>query len=211
MKRTVFYLLFTVCYLALCGQSSIQHLYLVRHAAVDMDKPAFVGARRAADLYQKYNLCPITAFDGALVRQQIEAENPAVYSSTMLRAAETAAIVFPGDSIRAKPLFNEYEMGITGIPLLQMPYAGWTGLSRLFWQLHLNNQEESRWHARKRMKKAAARLELYAQRRGSVVLFAHGLLIRDLRHQLQKQGWVLEKNGGNKNLAVSHLTKISNP
>lgn len=211
MKKLLLYTLFLLNTLALCAQADTLQLYLVRHAPVDMQKPLFIGSGKAAELMAEYNFCPIVAFDGEELRKQLPANAPVIYSSTMLRAIETARTVYPSDSIHAKPMFSEYQMGMVEIPLLHMPYSGWTGLSRFFWQLHLNNSAETRHHATKRMKKAARRLELYAEENGAVVLFAHGFLIRELRHELQKRGWKLEENGGNKNLAVLHLSKIVRP
>lgn len=207
MKYLILHIFLLLATLTASAQADSLHIYLVRHAKVDMKRPAFIGSEKAASLMDAYNFCPIVAFDGSLVRKQIHAGHPLIYSSSMQRAIETARTVFPSDSIHSKPLFREYEMGMVGIPLLHMPYPAWTGLSRFFWQLHLNNSGESRHHATKRMKKAATKLESYVTTDKPVVLFAHGFLIRDLRLQLEKKGWKIEANGGNKNLAVTHLAK----
>ncbi len=100
-------------------------------------------------------------------------------------------------------------MGINQIPIVHMPYSAWTGLSRGLWLLHLNSEAETRQAARERLKEAAMLLNQLSEVNPTIILFGHGYFISELRNELNKRGWVLEKNGGNRNLAVSVLSRIT--
>ncbi len=189
------------------SQSRVSDIYLVRHARVDMKRPAFIGAGKACELLQVYNTTPILDFDPAEVRAHIEVEHPTIITSALLRTLETAKRLFPEDSIVGYAVFNEYQMGIIRIPIIHIPYAAWTGFSRFMWQLGLNKEGENCYESKQHLRAAIALLDTMVRQYSAVVLVAHGYLISKLRKKLQKRGWTLVRNGGNKNLAVSHLTR----
>ncbi len=188
----------------------MQKIYLVRHAKVDQQKPLFIGSGKAERLLEQYNYSPIESFDPELVRQQLPNKPALLLSSGLFRARQTAALVFPNDSIIPIPLFNEYQMGINQIPIIHMPYSAWTGLSRGLWLLHLNSEAETRHASRERMNEAALLLNQLADLNPIIILFGHGYFISELRKELNKQGWEVEKNGGNRNLSVSVLSRTIN-
>lgn len=186
--------------------STQREIYLVRHAQVDLETPGLCFSGKAQKVHEQYDESPVVAFDPEPVRQQIDASYPAVYTSTLPRAIETAIRLFPDhDSIQASALFNEYDLSIISLPILPLPYKLWTGLSRAVWFLHLNRHDESRSDAKQRMREATDLLVTRSRKQRATVLVAHGFLIADMRRELKKRGWKIIVNGGNKNLAVTKL------
>lgn len=207
MKKLAFLFLILLGTNLSFSQSRKTGIYLVRHAKVDMEKPAFIGSKKASALLKTYNSSPIIDFDPQIIRDQIKADDPVIIASSMPRALQTADLVFPDDSITGYALFDEYQMGIIRLPVLHLPYNAWTGISRFLWLVHLNTTGEPRAESKKRLVAATDLLEKLADKNSCIVLFSHGYLISELRHELKKRGWQLLQNGGNKNLAVSHLEK----
>ncbi len=200
--------MFSLVALSGYGQANQQLvIYLIRHASVDLDKPALCSSNRADKILDSYDSQPIENFDPTPVLQKVEGDNLNIYSSALPRAMQTAAVLFPeNDSIQAFTLFNEYDLSIVSVPVLPLPYKAWTVLSRFFWAIHLNKKGESRMEANRRRKLAADLLIELSEKDETTVLVAHGFLISDLRRELKKRGWTIISNGGNKNLAVSKLT-----
>jgi broad specificity phosphatase PhoE len=208
LKRIAFFIFILIGALPAFSQSRKLSVYLVRHAKVDMNQPAFIGSKKASALFEGYNTRPIQDFNPQFVRDQIKAKHPKVIASALPRALQTAGRVFPNDSIVGYSIFNEYRMGIVRVPLIHMPYPAWTGFSRLMWLMHLNSAGESRSDSKERLAAATDLLENLAEENTSLVLFAHGYLLSEMKRELRKRGWQMRHNGGNKNLAVSHLEKM---
>ncbi len=186
--------------------STLREIYLVRHAQVDLETPGLCFSGKAQKVHEQYDESPIVAFDPEPVRQQIDARYPAVYTSTLPRAIETAIRLFPDhDCIQASALFNEYDLSIVSVPILPLPYKLWTGVSRAVWFLHLNRHDETRSDAKQRMRQATDLLVEQSQKQRKIVLVAHGFLIADMRRELEKRGWEIIFSEGNKNLAVTKL------
>ncbi|WP_321286234.1 histidine phosphatase family protein [uncultured Sunxiuqinia sp.] len=186
--------------------STPREIYLVRHAQVDLETPGLCFSGKAQKVHEQYDESPVVAFDPEPVRQQIDARYPAVYTSTLPRAIETAIRLFPDhDSIQASALFNEYDLSIVSVPILPLPYKLWTGVSRAVWFLHLNRHDETRSDAKQRMRQATDLLVEQSQKQRKIVLVAHGFLIADMRRELEKRGWEIIFSEGNKNLAVTKL------
>lgn len=207
MKKLTILILILLGAIPSFSQAQKLNIYLVRHAKVAIDKPAFIGSMAASELLATYNTNPIENFNPEMVRDHIKADHPTIIASALPRAMQTACTVFPDDSITGYALFNEYQMGIVRIPLLHMPYSAWTGLSRILWLINVNSTKESRPESKKRLSAATDLLENIASKKNEVVLFSHGYLISEMRRELQKRGWHMVKNGGNRNLAVSHFEK----
>lgn len=191
---------------------SVIEIYLIRHAQVDQEKPFLCTSSRAAEILDEYDGLPVLDFDPGPVRAIIGDTVPAVYTSVLSRSVETAWILFPeADTLYADPLFNEYDLSMISVPLIPLPYLAWTTLSRFFWNIALNNREESRFEAHRRMKQATDLMEKYALKNRKIVLVAHGYLISEMKRELKKRGWTLEINQGHKNLAVTKLMFTPNP
>ncbi|WP_147377318.1 histidine phosphatase family protein [Mangrovibacterium diazotrophicum] len=211
MKNFVLFIWLMIVVVPAWAQSRKLDIYLVRHAKVNIDRPTVMGSKKAAELVKAYNSAPIYDFDPAPVRGLIEAEHPKVVTSALPRAIDTACRLFPDDSITGYSVFNEYQLGIVRIPLIPMPYPVWTGFSRLMWLVHLNSEAESRPETKARLQAATNLLEELARQNSTVVLVGHGYLISEMRRELAKRGWQIIRNGGNNNLAVSHLERTEAP
>ena len=209
MKHVILFILTSVAALQASAQTRKLDIYLVRHVRVEMARPAVVGARKAEEMNRAYNSAPIAPFDPATVRSQLGAAPLKIYSSALPRALATADRVFPDEPITAYAVFNEYALSMVRVPLVRLPYGAWTGLARFCWLTRLNRKGENRTLSRRRMQVAAGLLEQLAAEQSPIVLFSHGYLISELRRELKKRGWQTEQNGGNKNLAVSHLSRIT--
>ncbi len=183
-------------------------IILIRHAKVDQKRPLLCSASKAVLIYKQYNEKSTHSFEPERIRRMIPEDQQVVFSSTMIRAIETARILFPeADTIITSPLFDEYSLPMVSIPLLPLPYPAWTFLSRFFWITRLNSHGETRRHAIKRMKQATNKLIDLTQKQGTVMVVCHGYIIRDIRKQLKNRGWQIEINEGNKTLSVSKFTK----
>lgn len=187
-------------------------LYLIRHARVDLKKPLLCSSSRAAALRNQYDELPVLDFDPRPVKAILGDSICAVFTSALPRSIETAEILFPeSDTLQANVLFNEYDLSVISVPLVPLPYVVWTTLSRFFWNIGLNNRDENRIRAYKRMLRAVDLLEAEAGKNRRIVLVAHGYLIAEMKRELKKRGWDLEINQGHKNLAVAKLTKAPPP
>lgn len=185
-------------------------IFLIRHAVVAMEKPILCSAAKAARLQESYNHLPVYNFNPNKIQNLLEGDSYTIYTSTMQRAIETAEMISQKQlPIVSSSVFNEYELPMISIPLIPLPYVVWTSISRLFWLSHLSKKNESRSQARKRMKRAAGYLESLAKENKQVMLIAHGFLIREVRRELRKKGWIIEYKEGNGNLAVTKLVKTS--
>ena len=179
---------------------------------VNMPKPILCTSSKATELLLEYNQLPIVDFDPLRIQNLLGNEKLTVYTSSMSRAIQTARILFPeADSLYSVPLFNEYELSMIAVPILPLPYKAWTTLSRFFWFTLLNNKGESRFRATQRMKKATDQLVQFALKDQQVVLIAHGYLIAEMRRELEKRGWQIIFNEGNKNLSVTKLVYQTKP
>ncbi len=189
-------------------ETEIIELYLIRHARVDLKKPLLCTSSRATELLEQYDTLGVPDFDPLPVRALISDSISAVFTSTLPRSVKTAKILFPGgDTIYSTALFNEYDLSVISVPLIPLPYVAWTTLSRFFWNMGLNNRDENRIKAYKRMLRAVDLLEKEAIEQGPIVLVAHGYLIAEMKRELKKRGWGTAINQGHKNLAVAKLTK----
>lgn len=184
------------------------NIFLIRHAKVIIDRPLFCTSKKAEELLLKYNTQPIENFDPMPVKAKIDVEDYEVYTSRLPRAIETSNRIFQLDSFHQNAVFNEYSMRMIDVPLIPLPYKFWSGISRGFWYLHLNNDGESRKEAKDRMRMATDYLIALTKKNKSSVLVAHGLLIRDMRKELKRRGWKMIFKNGNGNLAVTKFQLI---
>lgn len=207
------FLLFILALSTLCSYSrekDTMAIYLIRHALVDLKKPLLCTSSRAAELLDQYDELPVLDFDPTPVRAIIDDTMLTVYTSALSRSIETAGILFPEkDTLYSNSLFNEYDLSMISVPLIPLPYVAWTTLSRFFWTIGLNNQDESRIRAYKRMLEATDLIEKQAIGHGQIVLVAHGYLISEMKRELKKRGWKPEIDQGHQNLAVAKLTKAT--
>jgi len=188
--------------------TAVCEIYLIRHARVDLEKPLLCTSSRAAELLDQYDELPVLNFDPLPVKAILGDSVRAVFTSALPRSIETAEILFPEtDTMYANALFNEYDLSMISVPLVPLPYVAWTTLSRFFWNVGLNNRDESRFKAYKRMLRATDLIETQAIGHRRIVLVAHGYLIAEMKRELKKRRWRLEINQGHKNLAVAKLTK----
>ncbi len=215
MKKLLLFLILTACAFngfSLEKDTAVCEIYLIRHAKVNLKKPFLCTSSKATELLGEYDDLPVLDFDPLPVKALLGDSIHAVFTSTLPRSTETAGILFPGtDTLCSKSLFNEYDLSVISVPLIPLPYVAWTTLSRFFWNIGLNNRDESRFEAYKRMLRATDLLEKQAIEHRRIVLVAHGYLIAEMKRELKKRGWDLEINQGHKNLAVAKLTKAPLP
>lgn len=199
-------LLSTFC--SFSQEEGIVELYLVRHARVDLEKPLLCSSSKAAALRNQYDELPVLDFDPRPLKAILGESIRTVFTSDLRRSIETAEVLFPEtDTLHADALFNEYDLSVISVPLVPLPYVAWTTLSRFFWNIGLNNRDENRIQAYRRMLQAVDLLEKEAIEHQRIVLVAHGYLIAEMKRELKRRGWTLQINQGHKNLAVAKLTK----
>jgi broad specificity phosphatase PhoE len=213
LKKLLFFWIMTVCAFngfSLEKDTAVCEIYLIRHARVELKKPLLCTSSKAAELLDQYDDLPVLDFDPTPVKALLGDSVRAVFTSVLPRSVETAGILFPEtDTLYSNSIFNEYDLSMISVPLIPLPYVAWTTLSRFFWTIGLNNQDESRIRAYKRMLEATDLIEKQAIGHGQIVLVAHGYLISEMKRELKKRGWKLEIDQGHQNLAVAKLTKTT--
>ncbi len=186
-----------------------QEVVLIRHAAVQLERPGWMTSREAAGFRESYDTAPVYPFDPDTVLAKIpKRRTDTVYVSGLSRSVTTGKILF-GDSanIVSLDMLNEFEMHVVRLPAY-LPYKGWTFLSRSMWLMGAEKQgTESYKEARERVKRVADFIEEKVLLQNQVILVTHGFINRNIAKELEKRAWVISRNNGRKNLGATVLIK----
>jgi broad specificity phosphatase PhoE len=218
-KAQRFYLTFLCLFLPLflaLGEkaNSTPRIYLIRHAAVDLQKPGWGTSKNSAEYKEAYNFAGIETFNPKEVLQKIENHGllDTVFCSPQHRALETALMLFGKNSIlRTDSMLAELDYPVVQVPVLQLPVKGWLFVSRISWMAGINRGEKTGYKKRlEELHVFTNDLVKYACRNDLAVLVAHGMLNRELVKILKARGWKYCENGkdGYGNLSVNCLEYI---
>jgi broad specificity phosphatase PhoE len=189
-------------------------IYLIRHAAVDLQKPGWGTSKNSAEYKEAYNFTGIEAFNPEEVLQKIENHGrlDSVFCSPQSRALETAEMLFGANMVlQTDSVLAELDYPVVQIPVLQLPVKGWLFVSRVSWMAGINRGEKIRYRDRlEELNVFTDDMVKYAHRNGLAVVVAHGMLNRELLKILKTRGWEFCKYGkdGYGNLSVNCLEYI---
>jgi len=188
-------------------------IYLIRHAAVDLQKPGWGTSKESEEYKEAYNFAGTEIFSPVEVLQKIESyENlDTVFSSPLSRALETAIALFGENAVlQTDNALAELDYPVMQVPLLQFPVKGWLLISRIAWMAGINRGEKAGYKERLvELNNFSNELIKFAYRNGLAVVVAHGMVNRELVKLLKKNGWQFCENGkdGYGNLSVNCLEK----
>ncbi|HEY5410813.1 MAG TPA: phosphoglycerate mutase family protein [Caulobacteraceae bacterium] len=120
-----------------------------------------------------------------------------IYTSTRLRAIETARALAEGRDFAHQEVFIEAPLPPPPCPdFLKLSPRIWGVISRLSWWLGAHRGEETRQAAQKRAAEAARLLDEAARQGENVLVVAHGFFNTMIGMELRRRGWRIVKGRG---------------
>lgn len=170
-------------------------IYLIRHATPLVDYGR-CGAHTARTLLDEYNRTSIIDEDeiaGFLSQPELSgpvlSPEATVFSSPVSRAYATASRLFEAERIKKDSRLREYDLRLSGIPLLRMTLRQWFALHRVLWLAGISLGATPRKDEYLRAMGVAD--EIYKLRVATgtpLIVVSHGMFLRTVRKTLQKQG-----------------------
>jgi len=205
-----FYLFSILIFLSVNTYASSK-IYLIRHAAVQIENPGWGNTQTARTYREQYNLNSVQQYDAERVLNKID--NPEtidmVFCSPQLRAIQTAVSLF-NDKVKLFVNKNlmELDFSVIRVPLIRLPVKAWLGISIISWMTGINKDNKLTYRQRKQsLKDYSDEIITYAETHGKSIVVAHGLVNRELIRILKKKGWKFENRDGLGNLSVNCLVK----
>jgi broad specificity phosphatase PhoE len=120
-----------------------------------------------------------------------------IYTSTRLRAKETATALAEGRDFIHEDVFIEAPLPPPPCPdFLKLSPKAWGVISRASWWLGGHRGEETRQAAQKRAAEAARLLDEVARKGQDVLVVAHGFFNTMIGMELRRRGWRIVKGRG---------------
>ncbi len=166
------------------------HLILARHGKPALDRSKWISSKGYYAWWQAYEiggLDPQSHPPHSL--KEIAKTADVVFSSTRLRAIETARALVLDEQITKNDVFIEAALPAPPFPLVRLLPSAWDVFSRVLWWLGMSRGEESKKMAETRAFAAVDVLEENAANGQNVLLCAHGWFNRMMRPVLQARGW----------------------
>ena len=192
------------------GATEAGIIVLARHGEPDLSRKVRMSAAEYIEwwaIYEETGLAPGQIAPAALIAHADSAG--AVYSSTRLRAIETARVVAGDRAVEA-------HADLIEAPLPPPHWPRWVrfrppiwGVIARFWWWWFNHHDgqETRVQAQARADMMAERLIAHAERGENVLVIAHGFFNTMVRMALQRRGWKLVENQGWKYWSFSRLER----
>lgn len=192
------------------GAKQAGTIVLARHGEPALSRKTRMCAAEYAEWWASYEetgLAPGQLAPAALIAHADRAV--AVYSSTRLRAIETARLVVGDREVEAQSELIEAPLPPPHWPRwIRFRPPIWGVIARFWWWwFNHHDGQETRREAQARANSVAERLIAHAERGENVLVIAHGFFNTMVRLALQKRGWKLVENQGFKYWAFSHLER----
>lgn len=174
-------------------QTTYGAITLVRHGEPALRRRVWLDAKGFGDWWARYE-------EGGLLKGQMpprcldaHVKNAAhIFSSTRLRAIETAQAICQGRAFERHEMFIEAPLPAPPLPSfikLRPTSHQWGTISRLFWYyFNYHAGQETRFQAEARAIEAADFL-LEKAKDGEVLLLAHGFFNYMISRELKKRGY----------------------
>jgi broad specificity phosphatase PhoE len=173
-------------------------IVLARHGEPALSRKVRLSARQYKDWWALYEAGGILAGQtppGHL--KEAAAQAGVIYTSTRLRAKETARALIEGRSFEHLDVFIEAPLPPPRWPsFVRLSPKAWGVISRISWWFGGHHGEETRPAAQKRAKEAAALLDQVARHGDDVLLVAHGFFNSMIGLELRRRGWRLVRGRG---------------
>jgi broad specificity phosphatase PhoE len=173
-------------------------IVLARHGEPALSRKVRLSARQYREWWALYEAGGILAGQsppGHL--KEAAARAGVIYTSTRLRAKETARALIEGRDFEHLDVFIEAPLPPPRWPaFIRLSPKAWGVISRISWWLGGHHGEETRPAAQKRAAQAAALLDEVARRGDDVLVVAHGFFNTMIGLELKKRGWRLVKGRG---------------
>ncbi|WGM47101.1 hypothetical protein KOAAANKH_01975 [Brevundimonas sp. NIBR10] len=174
-------------------------IILTRHGEPALSRKCRLTARQYGEWWGRYEI------GGLLPGQtpppellETAGRAGAIYSSTRLRARESAAAAAAGRDLIVDPMFIEAPLPPPHFPdWIRLPPKWWGGVSRFWWHFFDHHEgQETRAEAEVRAASVARLLIDRAAEGPDVLVFAHGYFNHMVGACLKAQGWTLVQNQG---------------
>ena len=186
-------------------------IYLIRHAAVQIENPGWCNAQTAYNYRVQYNIKSVRVFDAEKVLNKIDQPETidTVFCSPHSRALQTAVLLFKSQvNLKINENLMELDYHVIKFPLFKLPVRVWHTISLISWMAGINNHDKSTYRYRKQsLENYSHELISYAEKHGKAVVVAHGVLNSELIKILKKKGWKFKHRDGFGNLSVNCMVK----
>ncbi|HEX4095197.1 MAG TPA: histidine phosphatase family protein [Caulobacteraceae bacterium] len=180
------------------GKGRSGAIVLARHGEPALSRKVWLSSRQYREWWALYEAGGILAGQSPpdhLVKAAARAG--VIYTSTRLRAKETALALVEGRDFSHEEIFVEAPLPPPQCPdFIKLSPKTWGVISRLSWWLGHHRGEETRRDAQKRAAQAATLLDEAARRGEDVLVVAHGFFNTMVGLELRKLGWRLVKGRG---------------
>jgi broad specificity phosphatase PhoE len=178
-------------------------IVLARHGKSALSRRCWLNAAQYRDWWSRYDqlgIDPASHPPESFLQAAHEAD--VVFSSTLLRSRQTAALAANGRSVVMDAIFVEAPLPPPTWPAwLKLKPRFWGVIARFYW-LQGGGKGETVSEARKRASDAADRLMAEVAAGRVVFLAAHGWFNRMIGQELVQRGWVCVDDGGYRHWAV---------
>ncbi len=186
-------------------------IYIIRHAAVQIEKPGWGSSEKAFQYKLEYNTTSVEDFNPVNVLNKIDDYETidTVYCSPQLRAIQTANILFEDQVIlNINDNLMELQYPVVQWSVIKLPVRVWLTSSLIFWMAGNNRDSIPSYKERKQsLEDYSEEIIDYAERNGKSIIVAHGVVNSELIKILKLKGWKFEDKEGYKNLAVNCLVR----
>jgi broad specificity phosphatase PhoE len=180
------------------GKGRAGGIVLARHGEPALSREVRLSARQYREWWALYEAGGILAGQSPPGHLKEAARRASViYTSTRLRAKETALALAEGRDFSHEEIFVEAPLPPPPCPeFIKLSPRIWGVISRISWWLGHHRGEETRKHAQSRAAEAARLLDQVAHRGEDVLVVAHGFFNSLIGLELRKLGWRRVKGRG---------------
>ena len=180
------------------GRGRAGAIVLARHGEPALSRKVLLSSRQYREWWALYEAGGILAGQSPPDHlKEAAARAGVIYTSTRLRAKETALALAEGREFSHQEMFIEAPLPPPQCPdFIKLSPRIWGVISRFSWWLGHHRGEESRPSAQRRAVEAARLLDEVARRGDDVLVVAHGFFNSLIGMELRKLGWKLAKGRG---------------
>lgn len=204
-------LLFSTLFFLSVNIFASSRIYLIRHAAVQINNPGWCNTQTAHNYREQYNINSVQVYDAERVLNKIDHPETidTIFCSPQLRAVQTAILLFNNQvSLNINENLMELDYPVIQFPLIKLPVKAWLTISLISWMAGNNQDKKPTYRQRKQsLENYSNELIIYAETYGKSIVIAHGMVNRELIKILKKKGWKFENRDGYGNLSVNCLVK----
>ena len=191
------------------GKGKAGAIVLARHGEPALSRKVKLTSRGYREWWALYEAGGILAGQSPPEHLKTAAARAAViYTSTRLRAKETALALVEGREFTHDEMFIEAPLPPPPCPdFIRLSPKAWGVISRISWWLGGHGGQETRAGAQLRARQAARQLDDVAGRGEDVLVVAHGFFNTMIGLELKKLGWKLVQGRGWRYWSTRHFER----